>query len=569
MVGLFVCKGFVVIELDAIGANFVLKVSRGELDLQVLLNEYGFNLSVPDSTNSLAVLFTRDPYAAASFLQYATPAAHAQLDWIGRQVAASSALFSNRHLEMPSDKQLIPFQVADCDYILSRAHALDADEMGLGKTPSAIVVANEIQARRVCVVCPAQLRGQWERRIHEWSTIRDLKTQRVITASNGVSAQHNYLIISYELARNKFILRALTKMRFELLIIDECRYAKKLDAARTRALFGYFDGRADDGESVETIAACLMDVSDKVLCLDGTPTPNRPGEAYVFMRALDWASIDWASHKAFRERFNPQSKGKTSKNKVWTHEEEGRLPELQNRLRAHIMCRHLKSDVRDQLKEAFPYPVYDLIYLEETKAIKLALDHEKLLDIDPESFAGSDIEILGEISTVRKEMGVAMAPQVADYLQMLLEGGASKLVVFGWHAEVLDYLQRQLAPWGIVRVDGRDSGAGKEFKVHQFINNQQVQVILGNVLTLGTGTDGLQHVAHHCLFAEPDWVHGNNEQCVTRLARMGQKDMVLADFFLVRDSMAEKVLATALRKGATVRKMLDRSVRDLVEVENW
>lgn len=553
------------IKLDFYAGKYILTFPYGAIDTQVLLNEYGFDLSHPDSTHLETVMFTGAPYAAATFYQHATPAAREQLGWIHSAVAASHALSSKGHFDMPADKELIPFQGADVEYTLGREHALDGDEPGLGKTPTAVVVANTIQAKRVCVICPASIRRQWVTRIREWTTIANPDIQMLMTSRYGASPKHHYLVLSYEIARNPFILRGLIRdCHFDLLIADESHYAKELKAARTRAIFGYFDGRDDDGESVEVINACLMDISDKVLLLSGTPTPNRPNEAYIALRALDHAAIDWMSHQDFRERFNPQSKGKTTEGKVWAHEEEGRLPELQNRLRAHIMCRHLEVDVRDQLKAAFPDPVYDLIYLEETKAIKLALDHEKMLDIDPEKFKGADFQILGEISTVRLEMGLAMAPQIADYLTMLAQGGAKKLVVFAWHKEVLEYLRSELEPFGAVKVDGSDSGASKEFKVHQFVNNPNINFLFGNILTLGTGTDGLQHVSHHCLMAEPDWVPGNNYQCIKRLARIGQMSRVLADFFLVRDSMAEKVLATALRKETNNFKTLDRGVGDLL-----
>lgn len=552
------------LTLDFNPANqaFFLRVPRNAAPVDALMREYGLNFSVPDSTHGCATLFTKDPFAAASFHEYASLAARQQLDWIMHEIVASSALTSGRHLTLPADKELIPFQAADVDYILGRTHALDGDEPGLGKTPTSIAVANEMQARRVIVVCPASIRWQWLRRIKEWSTLHDPFCYLVKSSRYGVSNSAEWTIISYELARNPAILRALTKQKFDLLVVDEVHYAKEVQTARSRAIFGYHDGRVDDGESVDAVVACLADVCERILTLSGTPTPNRPSEAYVLCRNLNWESIDWMSQKAFRERFNPQSKGKTAEGKVWAHEEEGRLPELQNRLRAHFMCRHLMVDVRHQLKAAFPDPIYDLIYLEETEAVKLAIEAERMLDIDPTM--GIDFEIAGAVSTVRLQMGVAMAPQVAQYLKMLLEGGESKLVVFTWHKEVTDLLRAELSPWGVTWSDGRNTSQ-KDAMVQEFIKNPAINVLIGNILTLGTGTDELQHIANHCLFAEPDWVPGNNDQCVKRLARIGQLSRVLADFFLVRDSMAEKVLGSSLRKSGVLHKVLDARPNELLK----
>lgn len=230
------------------------------------------------------------------------------------------------------------------------------------------------------------------------------------------------------------------------------------------------------------------------------------------------------------------------------------MPELQNRLRANFMTRHSKRDVMTQLH----MPVFDIVRVEETAAVKSALQAERLLDIDPEMLDTGDIEVLGHIAAVRKQMGVAMAPQVAEYVTDLLRGGEPKLTLFAWHIEVLNILEAALARFGVVRVDGRDSGRSKEAKVKRFVEDPSVRVILGNVLSLGTGTDGLQEVCNHALLAEVDWVFGNNQQCVDRLDRGGQKRQVQAELFVAPGSVSEKVLCSALRKGGVVEKALDR-----------
>jgi SNF2 family DNA or RNA helicase len=157
-------------------------------------------------------------------------------------------------------------------------------------------------------------------------------------------------------------------------------------------------------------------------------------------------------------------------------------------------------------------------------------------------------------------MGLALAPQAANYIKMLHEGGADKLVIFGWHIEVLDYLQKALDKIGVVRVDGRTSEREKINAIAAFRNDPNIGGILGNVLSLGTGTDGLQHASRHAVLVEASWVHGDNVQCIQRLHRGGQLSQVQADIFLARGSFSEHILGTALRKGTIVETALDRSV---------
>ena len=534
---------------------YTLTVKRGEDELtpNVLMREYGLDYSVPSSTHAQGVLYTDNPYAAVTFIKDATPAAAEKLAWISEEVAASQATSSLRHIEQPADKQLEPFQCADVDYILRREHALDADEPGLGKTPTAICVANEMQAQRVIVVCPANIRLQWERRIREWSTQEKPHVYPVLSSKNGVNVDAEWTIVSYDLARVPAILRALVKGTYDLGIFDEVHYAKEIESKRARACFGYYDRRADDGESLESVSECIAARCKRLLLLSGTPLPNRPREIYPIARAACWDAIGWMSQKRFNERFNPVNRRQTTTNKIYTEEKVGREAELQNRLRAHFMTRHLDKDVRVQMH----YPVYDLIHVHETHAVKLALEAERLLDFDPDFLEGADLEILGQVATVRRQMGEAIAPQAAAYVRVLIEGG-EKLVIFAWHVSVLSILQAELAHLGCVRIDGRDTASSKEAKVGAFRHRPDIRVLIGNSLSLGVGTDGLQDVCHHGLIVEPDWVPGNNVQCFKRLDRMGQTNQVFGEIFVAPNSIAERILAGALRKGTVIEKALDR-----------
>lgn len=549
----------VILDYNPERSAYIITVPRTEAatDVRALMHEYGLSFSVPASTAAQAVLFTRNPYAAASFWQSATPAARAKLDWIIREVEASWAPESGRHITVPEDCELMPFQRASASYLLDRDHGLDGDEMGLGKTCTAIAVANEMQAQRCLVVCPAQVRFQWVRRIREWSTLSNPFIYAVVSSKYGTSTEAEWTVISYELARKPAILRGLVRQKFDLLICDEAHYLKSGATGRTRSIFGFHDGRADDGESDTAVAECLAARSKRVLCLTGTPTPNRPAEAYVMARGLNFDSIDWLSKQSFERRFNPIEKKKTKDGRVWVDEHRGRLPELGNRLRAHIMTRHLKRDVGGQLKNYLGDVIYDLVHIEETTAIRAALQAEALLDIDYETFQGKDKKFDGQVSAVRRQMGVAMAPQVAQYVSMLLDGGEQKIVVFAWHHEVLDILQAKLGHFGLLRVDGNVSAARKDNTTLEFVTGS-ARVLIGNLVSLGTGTDGLQDVCCHAVLAEPDWVPANNLQPIGRLDRIGQQFQVLADLCVAPNSISEKILATALKKNQINNKVLDR-----------
>lgn len=528
---------------------YLIRVPRQDAGLiRSLMTDHGLDLSIPLSSSETACLFTREPYAAVTFFDKATPAARSQLLALNTAIAASwDPASSATSFALPVGKELWPYQQGTLRYALARSHVLVGDEPGLGKTPIAVAYANEIQAQRVLVICPAAIRIQWARRIAEWSTIpwssRSIHT--ILNGKHGIHPRANFNIISYDLARSDALGKAIAALDFDLLILDEAHYLKTIDSRRTRAIFGGGEGRT---------FSPIIEQCRRVLALTGTPLPNRPREAYTLARSLCFDAIDWMSEDRFQARYNPTITGTTPDGRLWVDERSGRHAELQNRMRANFMVRHLKRDVLDQLQ----LPVYDIVAVEETRAIRQALNAESLLDIDVEDLDGADLALLGHVSVLRRQMGLAMAPSVAEYVKLLLDGGETKIVLFAWHIEVMNMLEEALAKFQPVRVDGSTSAKGRERAIHEFMTNPKCEVILGNLLSLGTGVDGLQSVSNHAIIAEPDWTPGNNVQACDRLNRFGQTRTVQCDLMVAPGSIAEKILATAVRKLVVTNQVLDQ-----------
>src|ERR1700721_3982026 len=137
---------------------FTLSVPRSNGGLvQVLVKEHGLSLSLCASASSDALPFTREPYAAVAFWEYATDRARQRLVGLQTEIEKSWRSESNVHIRCPADRELWPFQRADVEYVVNRTHALVGDEPGLGKTPVAICVANEIRAKGVLFIFPRAL----------------------------------------------------------------------------------------------------------------------------------------------------------------------------------------------------------------------------------------------------------------------------------------------------------------------------------------------------------------------------------------------------------------------------
>jgi SWI/SNF-related matrix-associated actin-dependent regulator 1 of chromatin subfamily A len=541
--------------------QFVMHVPRGSSpSAQELISDYGMNMSEPRSSPSMACMYTDNAYTAAPFAHYGDEHAKQKLSWITDAVTESWKSVSDINVATPHGRELWGFQKASVEYLLKRGGGLVADQPGLGKTPIAISYANEIKAKRVLVVCPASIRLQWCARIREWSVMRwPYVVYPILSGARGVHPTAAWTVVSYELARNEAIGRALAKGTYDLIILDEAHMLKTSDSIRTRAIFGDLEtGTFRKKHSHEKLFDALASRAGSVVALTGTPLLNRPREAYTLGRALCWDSYDWMSEDSFRARFNPRET-KTGTRKDGTHyvyvdERSGRHQELQYRMRANFMVRHLKREVMPQLR----LPLYDLIRVEKTGPVKQALEAESLLGIDPENLDTGNIKILGHVAAVRRLMGIAIAPQIVDWVHMLIDGGEEKLVIFAWHIEVLNIFERAFIKHGCLRIDGSTNTSERQKRVDKFRTDPKYQILIGNMQSMGVGTDGLQEVSAHALIAEPDWVPGNNQQAVDRLDRGGQRRTVQADIFVAPDSIIEKVLASALNKAHTVHQALDK-----------
>lgn len=457
------------------------------------------------------------------------------------------------------NKQPFAYQHAGVEYCLYHDHALIGDAPGLGKTIQGILVSNAIEAKRTLVVCPASLRLNWEREIWLWSTIENVKTYPILSSKDGTSNQHDYLIISYDLLRNKSIMEGLLDQRWDHLILDEAHLLK--------------DPKGNQRTRMICAPDMLPSVVGRVTMLSGTILPNQPIECYNACRLLNWDAIDRMSLETFRNTYYEEGEGFVTVNRYnskgeivgtqtkWSSNVRNRpinLEDLQYRLRRNIMVRRLRKDVLPQL----PPRQWQLVPMASNAAIRKALKHpgwakaEEFYMMNPNVF-NTSMPIDGAIATARRLLGEAKAPLAVSYIRDLIESGVDKIVVGAFHIDVLALLREKLAKHGLVYMDGRTTPKQKQQAVDMFQENDEVKIILGQIGPLGMGWSLTR--AKDVVLVEPDWVSGNNGQLLDRVIRPGQvADAVLGHVCTVPDSMDERIIGRAIEKDIDIHNTLDR-----------
>ena len=432
-------------------------------------------------------------------------------------------------------KQLKKFQIAGAEFLAKRSHALLADEMGLGKTVTAPAAAEKIGARDVLVVCPASVRTNWRQEVEEC----------------GLSLRLD--LISYNQAAAGWVPLL---PQYDLCILDEAHFLKTPTSQRTQAIFGNGTGLARRAQ--------------RIWALTGTPVLNRPRELFPLLATC--ASKAIAPYNNW-ERFTQQYCGAFFDGRGMNTRGASNVADLRKRLEG-FMLRRTKEEVLPELPpRIINRPPLNLS--EKELAPVFAVEDEISNREAYLSGTKEDYAQLGDLSRMRKAIGLAKAPAVAEFVDDLLEtlGENGKVVIFAHHRDVIKVLDKELGHYCPVIYAGGMSDEQKKRAVSEFVEQKNVQVFIGQIQAAGTGINGLQGVSHTIVFGELSWVPGEMAQAIDRCHRIGQTASSV-DVFLphVPGTLESAMLQVHARKqgvidalvgaGPTAAGELDGAVAD-------
>lgn len=360
---------------------------------------------------------------------------------------------------MEAGLELFPFQEEGIRFASEREGTLIADEMGLGKSAQAIGVINQDPSiRRIIIVCPASVRIPWRRELERWLN------RRLSIAVVGVDVGFVQTLFSKEILvinwdRLSRFSAELSVCTFDLCILDECHYAKSMEAKRTQA--------------------ALAIKARRRIALSGTPLLSRPIEIYP---VLSWLSPrEWPAEQWFQ--FAQRYCGARHNGFGWDLNGASNLPELSQRLRSTVMIRRTKAQVLPELPsklrtvvELYPDAKMKRLLKRELKAFET-----RFLRVDHESIDWDDLAV------VRHETALAKVPLVIEYASELLDGGVWKVVIFGHHRDVIARLAEGLSRFNPVILVGGMAPQARQNSIDAFQDDPSVRVFIGNIVAAGTG----------------------------------------------------------------------------------
>jgi len=435
----------------------------------------------------------------------------------------------------------MPFQVEavhkSIQFLKSDLRATyNASQMGLGKSIQTIAALNSIGAPLpLLIICPAVVRLNWEKELLKWKTfntnIHTILSGKDLNKLNEFQATDT-IIISYDLAAKDKTIKLLSQWKWGALVLDESHFLKSRNAKRTKAILGN-----------------LWDRAQYRIALSGTPFTQSVGDGYTLFNKI--MPDTFTNYYSFVETF--AFKQRTP----WGDKYFGvKHPEkLSKHIRDNFFIRYRKDEVLLEL----PDKVFTEITLPATYKVnpnqdEKAAAHEYFKQFYVSLKAGlQPPRPPVSLGSIRRQQSKKKVAPVAEFVQELLDSG-EPVVLFGWHTDFINGLKEALSKYNPVVIVGATSARDRDNAVTDFQDGKS-DLFIGNMVAAGVGITLTR--ASVCVLGEVDYSPSTILQSVDRLHRIGQKNTVNVYYFIVKDSLEEAILRTAVEKAQTFERVID------------
>tara|TARA_R100000234_G_scaffold6065_1_gene4159 strand:+ start:2104 stop:4089 length:1986 start_codon:yes stop_codon:yes gene_type:complete len=437
----------------------------------------------------------------------------------------------DRRLEsrIPPHLELYPFQKVGVAFAeASNGRCLIGDEMGIGKTIQAIAYAALNPARPALVVCPANVKYNWQKEIKKWLPA---ETVQVIDSGKAELIAADFYVINYDLMGKK--LDELLKVNPRLTIIDEAHYLKNKKAKRTVATM------------------TLARFCPKVVALSGTAIASRPKEFFNILNLLrpDEFSSEWNFLQSYCDPFH--------NGWGWNFDGASNTKELNERTR-DVCIRRLKSEVLPDL------PPKTRQFL----PIRLTADQRDMYDVAQDEWEqrlneyylnGEPIPpgtMLNMLSDLRHKCGTIKIPYACDWIREYNSSTGKPVIVFAHHKDVIKGIHLALdKEYNVACITGETAPKTRQAIVNGF-QEGAIDVLLCNTIAAKEGLTLTK--ADTVLFIEREWVPSDEEQAEARVHRIGQESSSVHSVYLsCMNTIDEHFDRVVEQKRQVVKAVLD------------
>lgn len=419
-----------------------------------------------------------------------------------------------------------PYQLEGIKHMLDFKKTINGSEPGTGKTGMSIC-AVEIQDLFPClIICPSNVKYNWQKEYSRWVQ-EPLEIKIIEAGKNEEFSKTGISIINYEMlyergdknnpgydqkeAKIKF--RDLQKIPWRCVVVDESHRAR--------------NNKSKTSKIIRRITKKIP----YVFLLTGTPILKKPEQILNQLQILGVFKTVFQSWETFIQRFCDGVRGERG----WVKNGFSNLSELNGRLRANCYFRVEKKDVLKELPDVIISEVYIPISNEKqyVKAEKKILDH--LLETKGEDAVlnAQDALHLVQRTELRQLTHKGKIKALTEWMEDYLETTDENIVVVGNFKDGLGKISKK---FDAQLINGDVSAKKKQDIIDDVISNDD-RVVVGNIKSMGTGTDGLQIKYSTIILLDAADDPGEEDQVISRLDRSGQKRKVSVYKFIAENTI--------------------------------
>jgi SWI/SNF-related matrix-associated actin-dependent regulator 1 of chromatin subfamily A len=384
----------------------------------------------------------------------------------------------------------------------------NAMQQRLGKTPVSIVIADELKAKYVLVVCPKSVTFQWRKEFETWS-----------------GQPRKLVVCTFASVRNvNKLLRKLKRSwpEIDLLIVDEAQNVKSLTAAVTRIVFRRIIPRAK-----------------YTLFLSGTPVTNSVVDLWpVVARYVpneELLNLDIATKQSFGDYFSVAFYGPYG----WSYKDVRNGQQLSKLIRKYFFFRQTRKEVAPELPK------------KQFSIIKLGPEYQ--ISYTPAEWKRLRYEIgAGRIKSESQESGIKKIPAIVDFVENLLEDGP--VILYAYHRLVLEGYVKKLSKYKPVVVHGQTKEK-ERFDAFTAFQNGQSQLFIGQIKAAGTGVKLSRGKV--IVLAEFTYSAADLAQVTDRAVDMEDTEAVTAFLFIAEGSPDDNMIGNVVDKAKVMSEVVE------------
>lgn len=378
------------------------------------------------------------------------------------------------------------------------------------------------------IVCPASLKYKWKAEVEKFTgrsavVLSEYSPDKLDPKSKKLA---DFVIINYEqLVKYE---KYLSKIKFDLVTLDESHYIINLQAQRTKIVFKLFKK------------------IPKRICVSGTPIKNRPIDFYPQLKFL---RPDIFSNKMdYGLRYCNAKETPYG----WDLKGSSNLDELYKRM-SSFYIRRIKKEVLKDL----PEKTVSLIEIEmnDSEGQEYQELKDDFYEVLKNKKDGLDMADLGKMIKMRQFCSKSKIDRVVEFVEEFLESSDDrKIVIFSQFIETQKKL-KEAFKGRCVSLLGEDSAIKRNESVQSFQNDPKVRVFVGSTIAAGVGID--LYAADTAVFVDLLWSPSDHQQAEDRLLRIGQKNAVSIYYFTFKNSIESMLWSVVGKKLSIINEVLE------------